>query len=508
MSDEPEVDLPDNPDPIEYSPSEYGKRFHLLRTDEALGGGAAGVGKSLILVADIFEQLAHEHERCEMKKIRWGNSRGRALHLRRQSTELSETITRAQRIFRAVDPKVDYIGKELTFVFSSGYRFQMGHCNLKDDWRKYYSNEYSHIALDEGWEFEEEQYERIRTRCRSGDPELMKLRKVRVMSNPHGGWIRKYFVDPNPPWEPRKIIKRKVVFSLGGKSYTDYTTRIFLPATLADNPDRDFAFEYARSLAREKPHIREALLESNWYFSVGAYYAEEWVKTKVEIAPFEPPYGCYHFRSMDWGFQTHGVVGWYFVMPGGRIVKHKEFTFKKMHVEQVAQRIKDIEVSLGLWDLEKGCSSITGPADTQLWEERGESGPSKAQTMERLGVHWVKANKKSKQQNAERLAMHLMAGRFCVFTNCKKTIETVPSIEADPNDPSVPKDGGDDHWLDETLYAVAFLPEDLRGLVGHLSMLNPGEQEEELKDRQREEQEAKENANRRGSYGNHGFGSW
>jgi hypothetical protein len=134
--------------------------------------------------------------------------------------------------------------------------------------------------------------------------------------------------------------------------------------------------------------------------------------------------------------------------------------------------VRHIEETMGLWDKRRNCSRIVGPADNQLWEKRGEHlTRSKADDFAERGIGWVKADKKSRQRNAELLAERLrdhMGGTttpgIVFFRTCRKTIETIPSIQRKPppNDEE-PADGGDDHWLDETLYACAYAS---RGRVG------------------------------------------
>jgi hypothetical protein len=41
------------------------------------------------------------------------------------------------------------------------------------------------------------------------------------------------------------------------------------------------------------------------------------------------------------------------------------------------------------------------------------------------------------------------------FKPCKRIIQTLPAIQTDPHNPECPMDGGEDHWLDSCMYAVA-----------------------------------------------------
>ena len=134
-------------DEIIYKPSRWGEIYHGLTTDEALGGGAAGLGKSLILLHEADRQIWTEHDRCanpeHQHPLKWGCSQGWALHLRRTRPMLEQTIARAHQAFPAMDPKVRWDSTHSTFHFASGYRYTFGHCKDRDDYESYRSNQYS-----------------------------------------------------------------------------------------------------------------------------------------------------------------------------------------------------------------------------------------------------------------------------------------------------------------------------------------------------------------------------
>lgn len=461
-----------------YTPSQWGTLFHALPHWEALGAGAAGPGKSLVLLNDPLPQVYVEHQRCMDKQhphhLRWGDSTGWALHLRRTRPMLEQTLVRAKRIFTAIDPDVKWDAEHYIFTFKSGYRYQFGHCKDPDSADQYMSNQYSFIGFDELVQFEEDQYNQIRTRLRSSDPILSKMLKVRAMSNPmmrrdtndaysvkDPFWVRKYFVDPAP--EGGVTLRRKI--KLEGKVV--YRDRIYLRATIDDNPDKDFVEQYKVTLMLEKPHMQQALLYGNWYIVFGAFYADDWLERLHVTDPFPIPGDWPMFRSMDWGFKKPGCVHWYAEDPDGNLFVVRELTFQGKTDEEVADIIKDIEISMGVWNKRTKRSSLTGPADTQLWERRGDMGKSKAQVMHDKGVSWVAADKRSatggRSANAQRLLKRLRSHKdgtttpgIVFFKNCRKAITTIPAIPETAGDPETPADGGEDHWHDSILYGCAY----------------------------------------------------
>lgn len=461
-----------------YIASPVQNEFHNLPHDEAFFGGSAGPGKSLALLADPFAQIRAEHERCKLNENHpyyhpWGTSSGRALHLRRTLPMLTETIDRAKRLIPHLDPGAKWSEKDHTFTFSSGFKFQFGHCAEKDDWTMYHGQQYTHIGFDELVQFEENQYLNIKSRCRTSDPVLRKMLKIRATGNPtmvrgkgedftisDPWWVRRYFVDPAP--EGRKTIRRKLVM---GDGTIEYATRIYLPAKLADNPDPEFRRVYEKNLRSLPLHLRKALLEGDWYTIAGAHYSASWRRDRHICRPFKVPRDWVWMRSMDWGYKTKGVIYWAAQDPDGTLWVVKEFTFSKMTATEVAMRVRDIEQNLKIWSDEHKRSLITGPADTQLWEERGNRGISMAEEFMQAGVFWVRADKHSRARNAQRLIARLEDGLddaraapgIVFFDTCTEITKILPAIASDPGDPETPLKGpGGGHHHEAIMYLAAY----------------------------------------------------
>lgn len=439
-----------------YDPAPVQQEFHVCPANEILIGGAAGPGKSLALLMDpVLTQLIYEHARWERGEIR--QSIGWAIHFRREFPRLEQTIGRSQLMFRAVDPGASYDTQKHIWTFSCGYKLQFAHMKNEDDKYNYLSNEYTHIAYDELCEFEKEQYEYVNTRLRTSDRELMKRLRIVSATNPAGNWVRQYFVDHAP--KGRVLIQKTIRLNDG----SDYRrTRIFIPATLKDNPDPEFRRRYEIELQDKPAHIRMALLEGDWYVVAGAFFADEWIPSVHVVPKFKIPSGWTRFRSMDWGYKSHGVIHWWAVDTDNNMVCYRELTFQRLDAKEVAEKVREIELAADEWDRKKKCSRLSGPADTQIWETRGTIGPTIAETMSYEGVYWDKATKNrhaSVAQLFQRLKDRTGENKtpaIKFFDHCKHTIRTVPSIGTDPGDPELPADGGEDHWLDSVLYACMY----------------------------------------------------
>ncbi len=447
---------------------------------------------SMVLLADPLEQVWVEHIRCSQDErlipdsfpqdiktailnnpLRWGYSEGWALHLRRTLTRLGETIERAHRMFPLIDPDVDWNEKKNIFTFSSGFKYQFGHCKDRNDHTNYLGQQYSSVLFDELIEFLEKQYHAICARCRSGDPVLMKMLKRRSMSNPKLSdakgesvevddpmWVRRYFVDPAP--EGNKIIRRKII--LKDKTVENWD-KLYLPATLYDNPDKAFVRQYEIELRSRPKHIQDAYLHGRWDSVVGSYFEHSYNPDIHRCRPFKIPQHWPIFRSCDWGYVSEGCLGYYALEPDSdTLYKFWDCVFKRKKVEQVVSTIiKPFEQANKLWSPFKG-SLVYGPADTQIWEERGESALSKYQEFVQNGVDWCYADKRSREDNAQRVHERLVAHenfsrqpKLIFFDNCKSSYQVLSGMQTDPNKPTEPLKGGFDHPYDETSYACAYI---------------------------------------------------
>ena len=484
-----------------YSPAPVQQEFHLCQANEILLGGAAGPGKSLALLMDpIQTQLAGEHQRW-LESGRKYRSTGWALHMRREFPRLLQTIDRSHRIFRALDPGAHWNSQDHTWTFSCGYKIQFGHCKHDEDRINYQSSEYSHIAYDELSEMSQVVYDFINTRLRSSDLVLQTKLRIVAASNPSGNWVRDYFVAPAK--KGRVLLSRKIFLDDGSEAVR---TRIFIPATLKDNPDAGFRRQYEIELQDKPFHIREALLRGDWWVVAGAFFANEWIPPVHVCKPFKIPSGWIKFRSMDWGYKSPGTVLWWAVDTDGNLVCYRELTFQRMDAEVVAEKIRDIEDAAGEWNVKGRHSRLNGPADTQIWETRGTIGPTIAETFSEHGVDWEKCTKNRHASVAEFLArLNDRSGekgtpgiRF--FDTCVNTVRTIPAIKSENDNAlaEVPQDGGEDHWLDAVLYACMYRSR----VPKHDEAPRSQSAEDEIWEAR------KKKSQRKGAGGRYGYGSW
>lgn len=456
-----------------YVASPWGARFHALETNEALGGGAAGGGKSVCLRWDALSQILIEDKRTKLDPSHkyWlpkGHSKGYALFLRRVSTMLGSTIEAAKREFPLVDPGVKWNENEQEFRFTSGFRYRFGHCKDKGDWNRYWGDELTWLGFDELTQFLKKQYQMISQRVRTDDPVLRKMLKIRGMANPlfdlegmeglaideNPNWVRDRFIEPCK--EGNVILKTPVKLEDGSEHFW---TLCYLPSRLSDNPNKEFAKAYEINLQTRPAHIRKALIKGDWYVVAGAFFAEVWTEDVI-IAEHDIPEEWPVFRAMDWGFKKPGCVLWFTLDPDGNLIVIYEYIFQGEDAPKVAENIRAIEESLGFSDAKDKRSPLIGVADTQLWEERGNRAKSMAEEMAAKGVHWLRADKKSRAGNARRVFVRLKdrRGGIPALTffkrKCPKITSLMSSVQTNPDNPNEPMDGGYDHPVDALFYGT------------------------------------------------------
>ena len=204
---------------------------------------------------------------------------------------------------------------------------------------------------------------------------------------------------------------------------------------------------------------------------------------------------------MDWGFKAFGCIHWFALDDDETLYVIRELKFKGKLAEEVAAMVQVIEKDLKLWDEGRRCSRITGVADTQLWEQRGQSGANMGEAFRLKGVPWQRALKGpgSNQTHAanviKRLTDHDYGTKtpgIMFFESCSYIIQTLPAIQTSLQNSEEPQSGGDDHGWDCLKYGVTHA---CRGRAGIPEM-------RELRKPWEEDDEPVQNARR----GRHGYG--
>lgn len=293
---------------------------------EAFYAGAVGAGKSDVLL--LYPIIHRLHENPNFK----------GLFLRRTFPELkNEIIPRSRAFFRTLG--AIYNKQDKVWTFPSGALFFFGHCEDEDDVHHYDSMQPNYVAFDELTSFTKWQYlyitlQRVRTKVGSGLPAI-----VRAASNPGNighNWVRKRFIDPYP--EGQRLITNKAGI-----------TRIFIPATIDDNPHIDPA--YRKSLESLPEAEKQAKLYGRWDAYEGSVfdefrdkqYPDEPENALHVISPFEIPAYWPRIYSIDWGYAapaiTYKISG--AISPDSRLFCYGEQAFEKKKIAEWGPYVKE-----------------------------------------------------------------------------------------------------------------------------------------------------------------------
>ena len=224
--------------------------FLLLSEREAFFGGGAGSGKSSSLLMAALQYVDYPDYA--------------AIIFRRTYTDLAlpgALMDMAHSWLGPTDAR--WHGTEKTWRFPSGATLSFGYMETDRDNYRYQSSEYVFCAFDELTHFEEDQYRYLFSRLRRPVASNIPIR-MRSASNPGGighDWVKQRFITE-------------------GRA----EGRVFIPATLTDNPHLDREM-YVQSLMELDPITRRQLLEGDWSARQGgSKFKREWFEI-VDAVP-------------------------------------------------------------------------------------------------------------------------------------------------------------------------------------------------------------------------------
>ncbi len=300
---------------------------------EAMYGGGAGSAKTDVLL--VYGICHGWHKHPGFKQV----------FLRRTFPELrNEVIPRSRQIYTKFGATLNKSDMAWTFPrpdqFGSGYAnagamIFLGQCENEDDVHKYDSMEINLFTPDELTSETEYIYLYIGfTRVRTSDPDLPAI--IRAAGMPGGvghSWVRKRFVDPLP--------SGKVIRGRGGN------LRIYIHATLADNPHIDKA--YRQSLEALPEAEKRAKLYGDW----NAYAGQVFDEFRDRHYPDEPDNACHVIDEFeipsywprivigDWGFAAMTWIGFAAISPQRRVYIYREMFWVKTKIEEWAPYVKE-----------------------------------------------------------------------------------------------------------------------------------------------------------------------
>lgn len=326
---------------------------------EALGGGAAGGGKSeLLLMLPLVRQF-NQHPRFK------------GIIFRRTYPELEkELITRSQVDGYFAACGATYNDQKKRWTWPWGSQLQFGHVEHEKDVRNYDTAEYQYVGWDEATSFTPFIYEYITfSRVRKSVDNLPAI--VRAATNPGNighAYFRKRFVEPHLQGNVVLRETRK----LHGKDST--ILRIFLPFFATDNEylmQNDPA--YIDRLHRLPEHERRAKLDGDWFTFKGQVFDDFRVRPLPDepanachvVSPFPIPSYWPKILFIDWGYAAMTYAGWLAIDPGTRkIYQYREYWVKQTKISVWATEIAKLS--------EQDENLVDIVLDPSAWGKRGD----------------------------------------------------------------------------------------------------------------------------------------
>lgn len=437
-----------------------GPQVHLITCPvfEVFFGGARGGGKTDGMLGEWIRH-AEDHG---------ANAIG--LMIRRERTQLIETIERSHQIFGRL---AGWQWKEQDKMWRSdrGARLRFAYLERDADAEAYQGHSYTRIYVEELTNFPDPKpVMKLMATLRSGAGVPCGFRATGNPGGPGHQWVKARYIDPDP--RGYKVIVETFKNPWSGESVT--RERVFIPSKL--NQNRYLGAEYVANLQMAgNEALVKAWLEGDWSVIEGAFF-DCWSTERHVVRPFAIPDNWLKFRSADWGSAAPFSVGWWVVvgdehqveggqrLPRGALVRFREWygasapnTGLKLTAEEVARGIKAKEAG------DKIAYGVLDPAAFAV-----DGGPSIAERMAKEGVIFRPADNKRVTQRGAMGGWDQMRARMkgdadgrpmlYVFDTCKDFIRTVPALQHDPDKPEDLDTDAEDHVADEARYACMSRP--------------------------------------------------
>jgi hypothetical protein len=433
---------------------------------EVFFGGARGGGKTDGVLGDFLEHADTYGEHAI------------GLMIRRQRTELIETIERSRAIYTPLGWA--YHEQEKMWRAPNGARLRFAYLERDADAEGYQGHSYTRLYVEEIGNFPSERpILKLMATLRSGAGVPVGFRATGNPGGPGHQWVRRRYIDPAP---------------LGWKVVADPLTgleRVYIPSRVSDN--RYLGEGYVQQLkASGSNELVRAWLEGDWSVVEGAFF-DCWSNEKHVIRPFPIPQDWLRFRSADWGSASPFSVGWWAVagddfdamagagasdagvsggvlsgrrrIPRGALVRYREWYGAS--APNTGLKLTAEEVAKGILQREKGDTITYGVLDPAAFNQDG--GPSIAERMASStdGQVWFRRadNRRVPQRGAmggwDQMRARLIGTErpmiYC-FSTCVDSIRTIPALQHDLDKPEDLDTTGEDHAADEWRYACMSRP--------------------------------------------------
>jgi hypothetical protein len=419
---------------------------------EVFFGGARGGGKTDGVLGDFLEH-ADAYGKDAI-----------GLMIRRQRTELIETIERSRQLYTPLGWV--FQEQEKMWRAPNGARLRFAYLERDADAEGYQGHSYTRLYVEEIGNFPSDRpILKLMATLRSGAGVPVGFRATGNPGGPGHQWVKARYIDPCPTgW--------RVV-----KDVASGLDRVFIPSKVGDN--KYLGSQYVQQLrASGSETLVRAWLEGDWSVIEGAFF-DCWNPALHVVRPFTIPDHWLRFRAADWGSAKPFSVGWWavvsdafqppdgFSIPRGALVRYREWYGSS--APNVGLKLTADEVAEGIVRREGKDNIAYGVLDPAAFAVDG--GPSIAERMATAtnGKVWFRRadNKRVAQKGAlggwDQMRRRMVGdgdGRPMIYTfsTCVDSIRTIPALQHDPDKPEDVETEGEDHAGDEWRYACMSRP--------------------------------------------------
>lgn len=412
---------------------------------EVFYGGARGGGKTdgvlgeFVIHADIHGEHAI------------------GLMVRRQRTELIETIERSREIYGPLGAK--YNSQEAMWRFPNGARLRFAYLERDSDADAYQGHSYTRVYVEEIGNFPNPApIMKLMATLRSGHGVPCCFRAT---GNPGGAghqWVKARYIDPAP---------------MGWKTISEGKDRVYIPSRVTDNHYLNGDYVENLKLSGSTELVR-AWLEGDWNVIAGAFFPEFGVG---HIAPATSlPAAWPRFRSGDWGSARPFSIGWWAIsdgtherFPRGSLVRYREW-YGWNGKSNEGLKLTAEEVGAGILERDAGDKMASSASVLDPAAFSSDGGPSIAERIYRGSGNKITFRRADNKRIAKMGALggwdQLRArlkgedGRPMIYfmDNCTHAIRTLPALQHDDLRPEDIDTEGEDHAADEIRYACMSRP--------------------------------------------------
>lgn len=477
------VDYPPPADGGPQGPNRAQRRAHQFEVGELMYGGAAGGGKTDYLIAEVLAVL-----------LEFPGSAGAIF--RRTLPQLDELGGITYRLLdRLPQPSFGtYNANKHTWQLRNGSRLRLAACARDADVTKYQGAEWAILALDQLEQFTEYQYLYLQHRLRqSGEVAARMLEanykpKAIGSANPGGvghGWVKRRFIDPFPqggqPFRPAPTAQQR-----------NPRTRVFVPATLADN-EQNVDAGYRDQLEALEGDTRKAMLEGDWNVYAGQRFRD--FRTAVHVIAPEQlrlPLGRGVPRAIgiDYGMDAPFCALWGAKLADDLVVVYRELYRAELTPDQQARLIlaselpgergpgRPIPAALDPSCWARSPDDLARPPKAQAGNLGDPAPPSSiAGKYQAAGLPVTKANNDrlaGVADVADRLRVRRDGWpRILIYSTCTNLVRTLPELPRSTIRPEDVDTTAEDHAYDALRYLLARLGRMTQGTSTRRGLIVP-----------------------------------